>query len=455
MLKRWSQPNGYRAVLDISLPLVVSMASTTIMLFTDRIFLANYSLDAIAAATPAGVTNFLFMSFFMGVGTYVNVFVAQYVGAGAGDRVGTALWQGIYWCLFSAIFLAALYFIAGPLFAAFGHPPQVSRLEITYFRLLTLGAGLGVLGPTLGCFYSGRGLTRPVMIVNLIGAAVNIPLDYALINGFWGFPRLGIAGAALATIIAWTVTAALFVVLIFRADNERRFAVRTRRRFEGEIFGRLMKYGLPNGVQFFLDIFAFTFFVIMIGRLGRNQLAASNIVFAIDMLAFLPMIGFSIGLSTLVGQAIGRRRPEDGVQATISTLHITLLYMTLIALAFVVIPHVLLDLFRTHGLSPSQFKPISDTGVILLRFAAVYTVLDASAVVFSGAIKGAGDTRFVMWVMLLTSLGVMVGPVFIGIEYLGLRLYGAWVFITLYVGLLALVFWLRFRGGKWQKMRVI
>jgi MATE family multidrug resistance protein len=455
VLKRWSQPNGYRAVLNVSLPLVVSMASTTIMLFTDRIFLANYSLNAIAAATPAGVTNFLFMSFFMGVGTYVNVFVAQYVGAGAGDRVGTALWQGIYWCLLSAVFLAGLYFIAGPLFAAFGHPDPVARLEMTYFRVLTVGAGLGVVGPTLGCFYSGRGLTRPVMVVNLIGAAINIPLDYALINGVWIFPRLGIAGAALATIIAWAVTAALFVVLIFRAENDRCFWVRRMWRLNWPVFRRLMKYGLPNGVQFFLDMFAFTFFVIMIGRLGRNQLAASNIVFAIDMLAFLPMIGFSIGLSTLVGQAIGRERPADGVQATISTLHITLLYMILIALVFVIFPHVLLDLFRTHGLSHSQFKPISDTGVILLRFAAVYTVLDASAVVFSGAIKGAGDTRFVMWAMLLISLSVMVGPVFFGIEFLGLRLYGAWVFISLYVGLLALVFWLRFRGGKWQKMRVI
>jgi MATE family multidrug resistance protein len=455
VFKRWSQPNGYRAVLNVSLPLVISMASTTIMLFTDRIFLANYSLDAIAAATPAGVTNFLFVSFFMGVGTYVNVFVAQYVGAGSTERVGTALWQGIYWCILSALFLAALYFIAVPMFEAFGHPERVVRLEITYFRILTLGAGLGVLGPVLGCFYSGRGLTRPVMFVNLIGAAVNIPLDYALINGVWIFPRLGIAGAALATIIAWVVIDVLFVVLIFRADNERAFSVRTRRRFDREIFGRLMKYGLPNGVQFFLDVFAFNFFIIMIGRLGRDQLAASNIVFAIDMLAFLPMIGFAIGLSTLVGQSIGRGRPEDGVQATISTLHITLAYMILVALIFVLMPRLLLDLFRTQGLTPAQFRPISDMGVVLLRFAAVYTVLDSAAVVFSGAIKGAGDTRFVMWAMLLMSLTVMVGPVFVGLEFFGLKLYGAWVFITAYVGVLALVFWLRFKGGKWQSMRVI
>ncbi|MBU1741029.1 MAG: MATE family efflux transporter [Proteobacteria bacterium] len=455
MFQRWSRPNGYRDVLAVSLPLVISMASTTVMLFTDRMFLANYSLDAIAAATPAGVTNFLFMSFFMGVGTYVNVFIAQYVGAGSPERAGAALWQGIYWCLLSGLCLAALFFIAPPLFGAVGHPDKVVGLEVTYFRILALGAGLGVLGPTLGCFYSGRGLTRPVMVVNLLGAALNIPLDYALINGVWFFPRLGIAGAALATVVAWAVVIALFAGLIFTQENDRAFAVRRSWRFDRNLFRRLMRFGLPNGVQFFLDMFAFTFFIIMIGRLGRDELAASNIVFAIDMLAFLPMIGFSIGLSTLVGQAIGRRRPEDGVQATISTLHITLLYMTLVALSFVLIPGVLLDLFRTHGLSPSQFRPISDTGVILLRFAAIYTVLDAAAVVFSGAIKGAGDTRFVMWTMLITSLSVMVIPVLVGIEYFGLKLYGAWVFITLYVGLLGLVFWLRFRGGKWQRMRVI
>ena len=102
----------YRQVLRVSLPLVVSMSSVMIMEFTDRIFLANYSLDAIAAALPAGITSFLFISFFMGTAQYLNVFVAQYTGSGQLHRVGAVLWQGIYFSVLSAVTMACLSFLA-------------------------------------------------------------------------------------------------------------------------------------------------------------------------------------------------------------------------------------------------------------------------------------------------------------------------------------------------------
>ena len=187
----------YRRVLRISLPLVVSMATTMILEVTDRIFLAHYSLDAIAAATPGGLTAFLFIAFFMGVGSYVNVFVAQYTGAGSMHRVGSALWQGVYFAVFAGAALSALSFVAVPLFDLVGHGEAIRRLEVSYFRILCLGGGFCVLEATLACFFSGRGLTRPVMLIHLAGMLLNIPLNYALINGRWIFPEMGIAGAGL------------------------------------------------------------------------------------------------------------------------------------------------------------------------------------------------------------------------------------------------------------------
>ena len=103
MLERWYGPGGYRELLAVGLPLVFSMVSHTVMQFTDRIFLGNYSLDAIAASLPAGIAAFLFLSFFMGVVEYVGVFVAQYTGAAAPERVGAALWQGLYFCAGAAV----------------------------------------------------------------------------------------------------------------------------------------------------------------------------------------------------------------------------------------------------------------------------------------------------------------------------------------------------------------
>ncbi|MBU4575968.1 MAG: MATE family efflux transporter [Proteobacteria bacterium] len=455
MFRRWYQPNGYRHVLAVGLPLVVSFGTTSLIHFTDRVFLANYSMDAIAAALPAGIASFLSLCFFMGVVGYVNVFVAQYVGAGAPERVGASLWQGIYFSLASGLFLAALYLVAEPLFRFAGHDPEVMRLEVVYFRILTLGAGTVVLATTLSCFYSGRGLTRPVMLINLIGAGLNIPLDYLLINGVGPFPEMGIAGAAVATVISQVVLVALFGLAVFRKRNDHAFAVRRAWAWDSALIRRMLRYGLPGGVQLFLDILVFTFFVFMVGRLGRAELAATNIVIAINTLSFMPMVGMSVAVSTLVGQAIGAGKPSGGVRATTSTLHIALVYMGLVALAFVFLPRELLSFFYTDGASAAAQSRMVELGVELLRFVAVYSMFDAMVLVYVGSLKGAGDIYFVMWSMALICLGLVIAPLLVGVEVLGLGLYFIWGCVTLYVVVLGLVLRWRYSRGLWKKMRVI
>jgi MATE family multidrug resistance protein len=457
---RWGRENGYRDVLRVGLPLVVSMGSATIMQFTDRMFLSRYSVQAIAAALPAGLASFLFVAFFLGVVTYVNVFVAQYTGAARPHRVGAALWQGIWFCGLSAVLLALLWFAAPALFGWAGHSPAVRAQEVLYFRILTLGAGVGLLAACLSCFYSGRGLTRTVMLVNLAGAALNVPLDWALINGLrlggrTLLPEWGIAGAGVATVVSAAFMAVTFCALIFRRDNQERFRVRTAWRFDAGLFLRLLRFGLPSGVQFFLDIFAITFFVFLVGRLGTVELAVSNIALAIDTLAFLPLIGLFIAIETMVGQAVGAGRPDLARQATTSALHVALAWMVLVALAFVLLPEVLLAWFKPGDMGPDAFAAIKGTGVVLLRFVALYSLVDAVAIVHFGAVRGAGDTLWPMGYMAAVSLGVMVLPVYAAVEWLGWGLYGAWVLLFCYICALGLGAWLRYRGGKWEYMLAI
>jgi len=455
MKERWSKPNGYRQVLSISLPLVASMGSITLMQFTDRIFLANYSVDAIAAALPAGIASFTCISFFMGIANYTNAFVAQYTGARVLNKVGASLWQGIYFSLIAAVLLASGFFFSEVLFELIGHSPHIRSLEVAYFNILTLGAGLVVLGSAMACFYTGRGLTWTVMLVHMGGAAVNIPLDYCLINGVGPFPELGIVGAGIATVTASASIVLILSILIFSPDNRARFGTWRKRSFNKELFGRLMHYGLPSGIQFFLEIFGITFFIQMLGRLGDLELAASNIVLSLSTLTFLPMVGFHIGNATLVGQAIGSGQPEAGSYSTTSALHITFVYMFILAGIFVFVPEPLLSLFKDNNYDSIRYSEIMDLGVILLRFVAVFCFFDALNLIYSGAIKGAGDTRFIMWTIAALSLGLMIVPVYIAIEIIGAGLYAAWTLATIYICSLGLAFMLRYRQGKWKKMRVI
>jgi MATE family multidrug resistance protein len=445
----------YRRVLQVSLPLVISMSSTMIMEFTDRVFLANYSLDAIAAALPAGIAAFLFISIFLGTAQYLNVFVAQYVGSGRSERVGAALWQGIYFALFSAAVMIGLSFLSEPLFALGGHPVEVQVLEAVYFKVLCLGSGILIFGTALSCFYSGRGQTRLVMVITLIGTVFNIPLDYALINGVWIFPEWGILGAGIATVMSWSLVSLIFSLLVFTRNNDRSYKVLTHRSLEMNLFGRLMRYGIPSAIQFSLDIFAFTFFIFMVGRIGKVELAATNMVFSINSLAFMPLMGFSLGTSTLVGQALGRNQIPEALAATRATIHIVLVYISLLFVLFLVFPQPLLELFRPQDTASQEFGAISEMGIRLLRFVSAYIFFDALYMVCIGVLKGAGDTRFIMWSIGILSLVVMILPLVIGVHIFGAGLYFAWSCATGFVFFLFITSYWRYRQGRWKGVRVI
>lgn len=450
-----SETNSYRTVFSVSLPLVLSMAATTVMEFTDRVFLANYSIDAIAAALPGGITAFLFLTFFAGVTSYLNVFIAQYTGARAFSRIGACVWQGIYFSMLSAVILVGLSFVADPLFRLAGHPPEVQRLESVYFRILCMGAGMNVLGTGLACFFSGRGKTRSVMVISIIGMVFNIPLDYALIKGVWIFPEMGIRGAGLATVCSWTLIAVLYCVLIFNRKNNRRYSVFSNRAFDAELTLRILRTGVPAALQFAMDVFAFTFFIFMVGRLGKVELAASNIAFSLESIAFMPAFGFSIGLSTLVGQSLGRNDVQSAIRYTKQTICILLSYILLLDLLFFLTPHLAIQLFATAESSGASYEQTMDQGIVLIRIMAIFISFDALYFIFIGVLKGAGDTRFIMWSIGIATLVIMIFPVTIGVSFLGWGLYACWIILTLYVIALCSASFFRYCQGKWKITRVI
>lgn len=453
--KRWSEPNGYKDVLRVGLPLVVSLGSTTLMEFTDRVFLSHYSVDAIAASMPAAMANLVFLLFFIGVGSYANVFIAQYHGAAARSRVGAALWQAIYFSLFGALILASMSFIAVPLFTLVGHSEPVFRQEVIYFRILSMGSGLALVATCVGCFFSGRGITKPNMVVNIIATAINIPLDYMLIFGVGPFPEMGIAGAGIATVSSWGMQVVMYSYLVFTKENDCDFAVFRARAFDKVLFKRMMRFGLPSGVNGFFELFAVAFFIFIVGRLGRVELAASNIVFSLDTVAFLPMIGLNIAISTLVGQAMGRGKPDEAVRATVNTLHVAFLWMGTMAVLFVTVPEWLLGVFKPENMSAEWFAVVQNKGTVLLRFVAGYSLLSSMALIYFGAVRGAGDTLYVMWTMVITAIALLAVPLYLALEFLNPGLNALWGIFTFYVVVLSAVAYRRFHYGPWKSMRVI
>lgn len=450
---RWSQAGGYRQVLKISGPLILSMGSWSLMHFIDRVFLTWHSPEALAAALPSGLLSFAFGSFFVGIAGYVNTFVAQYFGAKKPHQIGPSVWQGIYLSVAAGCLMLLLLPLAPLIFDATGHPKAIRDLEVVYFQIITAG-GFGVFAMTaISAFFSGRGQTWTVMWVNVVVVLINIGLDYIWIFGYFGFPKWGIAGAGYATVTAQFVGTFLFFGLFLKKEFREQYATWSGRHFRRNLFARLWKFGAPNGLQFLVEIMGFSIFVLLVGRLGTVELAATNLAFNINTLAFVPMLGVGIAVSTLVGQYLGDDQPEPAERATYSALHLSVLYMFTMGLLYWFLPELFMQPFDS-GAEGASFTPVRELGIVLLRFVAVYCVADAAYIVFSAAIKGAGDTRFVMWVTGLASVFIMILPTYFIVNS-GAGIYAAWMVVTTYIVLMCLVFWARFRGGKWKAMRVI
>ena len=451
---RWGADGGYREFLVLAFPLILSTASWSVQHFVDRVFLTWYSTAALAASYPAGMTSFVFLSFFIGIAQYVNTFVAQYEGARRPQRVGPAVWQGFYLALVSGLCGLGLAAGAEPLFDLIGHDPAVREEEVVYFRVLCYGIGPVVLSTAASCFFSGRGQTLIVLWVNVAATSVNILLDYLFIFGKWGLPEGGIQGAAWATNLASAFGALLFLGLFFKGAYRRQFATLSGWPFKGVLFARLLRFGGPAGLSFMLDILAFSLFVLIAGRLGTIELAATNLASNINSLAFMPLIGSGIAVSTMVGQRLGRNQPDRAAYCTWSGLHLALSYTLVMAAAYLFVPDLFLAPFsaRSQG---ADFEAAYDIAVLLLRVVAVYCVFDSMSMTFTAALKGAGDTRFILWVSVLMSWIIMVLPAFVAQVYFDASVYTIWIFLCAYTVAASVVFYWRFKGGQWRSMRVI
>lgn len=445
-------PPTLRRLVAIAVPMVLSQASETVMRFVDRLFLSWVGKVHIAASMSGGLSAFVFSALFAGMVGYTNALVAQYWGAGRRERCVQSVAQGIYLSILVVPMLIALIPLVEQMFVVMGHTDRQVELESAYFRILMAGSVFILLRQTLAGFFLGIGKPRVVMTANIIGMLVNVPLNYVLIFGHFGVPALGIEGAAIGTVVG---SAVIFVILlvsyllhpVFR-DFGGRAGIRPRR----ELMGRLARFGAPVGLELFLNVFAFNMFVQLMHSMGEDVAAAVTITFNYDMVAFIPMIGLGVAVTAMVGQQMGAGRPHDAHRATMLALRAGYGYAAVMMALFVFGAPVLVRVFA-GGMGPED-APLLALAESMVRLAAVYTLADITQLVFSGALRGAGDTRAVMIISVVTHWLAAAGA-FVLIRMVGLPPLGMWLFFIGFVIVLGATIFLRYRSGAWRALSVI
>ncbi|MGD9724668.1 MAG: MATE family efflux transporter [Pirellulales bacterium] len=438
-------------LLRVALPLIISAGSTAMMYVIDRVMLSWESLDTMAAALPAGVLHWNIMVLALGTVAYGNAFIGQYEGAGDHHRVGPVVWQGVYFSLAAAALVALFAPLSPAVFRWFGHPENIQGYEVRYFSIMCYGTLPLLLDTALSCFFSGRGKTLVVMFANITGMLINVALDYALILGKFGFPRMGIDGAALATVTAFACITLIYLgVILWTERRHSPYRLWAGRRFDRGLFTRLLRFGLPTGVQQFLDVACFTAFIQLVASLGADELAATGLVFNLNGLVFVPLLGLGTAVTVLVGHRIGEGRPRLAVRTAWLAYALAAVYTGLFCVVYLAVPDLIL---RPYGLD--DHDAVRQVVVYLLRFVAVYSWFDSMVVVFGAAIRGAGDTLFAMLLSFTLGIVLMVLPTGLAITFTTDGFEVAWYAVTVYITVLGLGLLARFQQGRWQSMRII
>lgn len=445
---------SFRDCLSIAWPLILTMAGSALMMFADRIFLSRYSAVSIQAALPAGLMSFMVLAFLQNIVHYSGTFVAQYAGSGAHAACARATAQGL-WLSVLCIPLILLSLPLGYwLFDFAGHAPDVIAAERSYYLTLTIGSLFIPFSSALSGFFTGRGYTRLVMVANLIGNAANILLDPIFIWG-WGFiPELGIVGAGIATAFGQFLILAILTIAIIR---EKHFSTVYRRRVAFAIklplMLRIVRFGVPSGSHVLLDVSTFTIFVFLTGRLDELSFAVSNIALSINHLIFAPLMGIAIAATVLVGQCIGACDPRSATQAGGKCVVIGLFYILLVVAFIGTFYEHLLHFFYAEN-SPFDYASYLDVGKQLIFIFLIWAAGDAFNIILGGALKGAGDTRFVMIVIAIISVVLWLPALFI-LYACGYGIIALWWTMPGYVFLAAGTFAWRFYSGGWEKHNVI
>jgi MATE family multidrug resistance protein len=267
--------------------------------------------------------------------------------------------------------------------------------------------------------------------------------------------HVNIAGAAVATVISSALGLAILLAVYFRERWRREYATWSGRRLDWKLMGPLLRYGVPSALNTIQDVGSFAFFVLLLGRLPAADMAASNIAFSINNVAFMPLLGMGMAATIVVGQYQGARDPTTAEQAGLTAMKMAWAYMGVIALTFLFFPQAYFSLFTGSGEGMVSMSEIMVKGRWLLVMMAAWGLLDAINLVISGALKGAGDTRFVLLCTSLATWLLWIPGEVVLLLWLDAGLLAAWIWMTAFIFLLAIGFWIRFRRGRWKTIEMI
>lgn len=444
-----TRTDRWREIITLATPVVIAKLSFTAMGIVDTAMVGR--LGATPQAAVGIATTYMFTLYVFGLGLIgvINTFVSQNHGAGRLDRCGVVLGHGQRIATVVGAVTLIILLLSGPLFHWSGLSAGVSDQGYSYLVFRVIGLPGVFWYWTYNAYLEGLGETRTPMLISLAANGINIVLDYTLIFGVGPIPALGVEGAGIATALSNLFMLGCFVVVIHRRKSVyRRYGVRSIwAPINWDLMRRMIRIGLPMGVQLFLEIGAFLVISVMVGWVSDVSLAANQVALRVMSVSFMTAWGVSVAATTLVGRHQGERQPDLAAAAARRALLLIFGFTVIYGAVFASLPRTLAELF-------TPFDNVATAATTLIYVAAVIQVFDGQQMVAYGALRGAGDTRWPLYVVVSLSWGFGVPLVYILTIPVGLGVLGAWLGVLAMLASQAMVLLYRFRSGHWKTIRV-
>jgi putative MATE family efflux protein len=434
-----------RQVLFLALPIIGGMVSQNVLNLVDTAMVGTLGAPALAAVGLGSFANFMAMAFVMGLSAGVQAIAARRKGEGKWGETACALNAGLLLALLIAVpWSAVLITFADRLFPLLVDDPEVVALGVPYFRARLVGMAAVGMNFAFRGFWNGISQSRRYLQTLLIMHVCNVVLNWLLIFGHLGFPELGSTGAGVGTTIASFLGTVIYFVLALRHASGSGFLKSLVDR--GTIAG-MLRLSVPAGLQSFFFATGMTAFFWIIGKVGTLELAASNVLIQLLLVAILPGVGFGLAAASLVGQALGRGDPDDAVQWGWDVSKMAMAIVGAISLLGVIAPDLMLGIFLhdPETLALARFP---------LRLVGASMFIDTLGTVLLNALMGAGASRTVMGVSISLQWGLFLPAAYLLGPVLGFGLTAVWIAQVGYRSLQALVFALVWRGRSWIEMKV-
>ena len=434
--------------LSVAWPSVLESFFVNLAGVVDTIMVGSLGSYAIAAVGLTTQPKFLGLAVFISLNVAVSAIVARRKGAGDRESANRVVRMLLLFTLILTALISVVFVIfAGPIVSLVGSQPDTHEYAVEYLRIIMGGSVFSTVSLVLNAAQRGAGNTRIAMVTNVISNLVNVIFNYLLIGGNFGFPALGVRGAAIATVIGTVCACTLSIVSVLHKDGFIYL-----RAVKGWIADKLSIKSILNvGSSAFVEQIClrigFLLFSMTVARRGTTQLAAHQIGMNMMSMSFSFGDGFSVAAVTLIGQSLGRKRPD------MAKIYGNVCQKTGLICAFVISSFYFLfgkDIFALF----SQEQIILDYGEMIMRILSVILFVQIEQVVLFGCLRGAGDTKFTAFVSLISVTCIRPGMSWLLCYPVGLGLMGAWLGTACDQVVRFVMTFVRFRKGNWTKLKL-